>query len=413
MTGKADFKRLDKYISSLTAAPAQRSTEWYSLRQASIGGSEIATILGTNPYSNLKNMILEKIGVKSFSGSNATRWGSLFENVTKRFTEILFTCNIKETGSIEGVIKQQRYSPDGLAVVRLLNEDNEYEYYIALFEFKSPYSSAPPGSIPKHYIAQVQTGLLSIPLADFAIFVNNSYRKCALKDLSFNSVYDRNYHSAVAKKKEYRAVSVLATGLVCFYQTKAQCDAFTKWRATGNSSSEFDIYDHELLSEARMVDFGSAYYARFNRLLELVEKKAVSCWFSEQTLNNELVNRMPIVLLHGLTHCEQRDPATEAKKQLSTFTEYADSNKLQTVGYLPWKLLLSDVIITCRQEGWRELIEPKVNEAVELLNKINEAEDKYRAYREVFEPEEPAEPELETELEVCEVDVCDASDYFT
>jgi predicted phage-related endonuclease len=48
----------------------------------------VATVLGLNPYKKPHQLIAEKIGLpgNEFDGNSATRWGNLFETVTRDFS---------------------------------------------------------------------------------------------------------------------------------------------------------------------------------------------------------------------------------------------------------------------------------------------------------------------------------------
>ena len=296
-------KELIVYLGKLGTAPEQRSKEWYAIKQTTIGGSEIATILNMNPFRSVKGLIAEKIGMESFSGNLATRWGTMFEHITKKWSELILKIDeIKEAGSIEGVIARQRYSPDGLSVVKLKCEDGSYEYFIVLFEFKAPLSSLPNGKVPHHYMPQIQTGLLNIPITDIGIFVNNCYRICSLKDLNFESNYNEEFHAGDFKKRKtgMKKYKPLACGIICFYQTNEDYNKMYDHFGYGSDNeddeinTEIDIdFDHnkvtdgyyqgidlDLLynSKGDPIDFGfmaSENKELFERCLELYDDKRI------------------------------------------------------------------------------------------------------------------------------------------
>lgn len=196
-------KSLDSFIKGNLNAPAQKSARWKLIKEITIGGSEVSTVLGLNPYKKVHSLIAEKTGLADveFKGNIATRWGNLFESVTRDYTVLVLQmesdngdCPIQETGSLEGVVERQRYSPDGIGIVKLSTGQGNQDYFLVLFEFKAPLRSVPDMRVPKHYMPQIQTGLVSIPIAETGLFVNNMYRKCALKDLNFGMEYDHRFH---------------------------------------------------------------------------------------------------------------------------------------------------------------------------------------------------------------------------
>ena len=151
---------LNRLINDNINLAPQGSDEWLALREDNIGGSEMATITGDNGFTTIDKLVAQKIGLYKFNGNIMTRWGNLFEPITQMLMEKIFDIDqIQETGSLEGAVKNQRYSPDGLAVVKMMCGEfieDEYieteEYCTILFEYKSPYYSIPCGYIPKYYI---------------------------------------------------------------------------------------------------------------------------------------------------------------------------------------------------------------------------------------------------------------------
>lgn len=419
--------KVNSYIQKFAAAPAQKSAEWYELKKKTIGGSEIATLLGLNPFKKPIALIAEKIGIEEakFNGNIACRWGTMFENVTKQYTEVVLSMEeaIRETGSIPGVIERQRYSPDGLGIVKLLNGDDVFEYFIVLFEFKAPYSSMPDGKVPKHYMPQIQTGLLTIPLADTAIFVNNCYRKCKLSDVGFELTYDKVFHSKdVNKKKKSQIVnSVLATGIICLYHTKEDYDKFVEFIGYGDDASDddddfdLDAYinnaDEKTLSDTKPwedpkyssseldmeilmsscdnpIDFGGASMYQMERMFELFEEKRIKAVYYPMVTNTKAINDLPFVQLH------QKEKQVEAlpnarrivTKQYNQFLSDCDDNEWYPIGYLPWKLVKSDIIGADRDPEWHKIIETPIKEALATIDEILSAENPQEAFYEKYPP---------------------------
>jgi len=223
-------------------APAQRTPEWYALRPRTIGGSEIATLLGYNSFSSPKKLVAQKVGLTHFNGNTACRWGKIFEPVTTTLTEVMLNMDqeIAELGSLPGCVPGQRYSPDGMGVVWMPKTVQDYNkktrakkyrsvdwrWMCILFEFKAPYSGyAKSKRIPRNYEPQVLTGLASIKSAERGIFISNIYRRCSLPELNFDSQYNRTYHHrdgnktmpATLGKHSICTRTPVAVGMVIFY----------------------------------------------------------------------------------------------------------------------------------------------------------------------------------------------------
>lgn len=402
--------KLDNYLSGIEAAPAQRTPEWYAIRKNTIGGSEIATVIGTNPYNSVEGLLAGKVGISSFNGNTACRWGTMFEHLTEKFTQIILKMDrpITEAGSVPGVFERQRYSPDGLGVVQLMNCDNELEYYVILFEFKAPLGTLPNGKIPKHYMAQVQTGMISIPLTEYTIFVNNCYRKCALQDLAFNGVYDKIYHGGDYKKRKHGLgqETPYACGIICFYQTQEEFDKIVKYYGYESDDEEYDIgkafddyeidytqgtdhnrysdHDMELLldSKGSLIDFGAASKFLVDRILDLYDDKRVKVVYYPIMINHERVNEMDFISTHELQSDKDNvaDPIEYAERCITRFDKKCKQKGLCGIGYMPWKLMRSDVILENKDPEWYDTIKGPVTKTLEILNELNNSANPVDAY---------------------------------
>ncbi len=417
-------KQVDEFIDAAGAAPAQKSAEWYLLKSKTIGGSEIATVIGYNPFKKVKDLIAEKIGIceHPFTGNIATRWGNIFEGLTREWTQrvLLMGAPIKETGSLAGMIDRQRYSPDGLGVVRLMNEENQLDDYIVLFEFKSPFRSLPDGKIPKQYRPQTQTGMMTIPMVELSIFVSNCFRKCAIRDIGFTMTYDKNFHSGDLTKKitkKQKFTNVLACGIIGFYQTKDNYDlalTLCGYNSDSDSDSDFNAifnepndtnttsnysnteYDMDLLMGTRenILDFGTVGSKILDRLFELCEEKRVQIIYYPMILNQGAINEIEFIQDHKKTKpVTTIYPKKLIKLQLDQFESHCEVNEYYPIGYLPWKLFKSDIIIDVRDDEWQAKIEPAVTETLKKIDEITAHENPKEKYLEYF-------PEVESNVDV-------------
>lgn len=183
------------FIISNTHLPKQGSIEWKEARKNFIGGSEVSVVLNRNKNKTIRKLILEKIGLHSFTGNSATYWGNIFEPLIRTFTNRYFNCSILETGSIPYKNTNLSYSPDGIAYVdrrhlQDIIDTNRLEYdheHIVLFEFKCPHSRIPDGEVPDYYITQPLTGMNIIDICEVSIFIEAIYRRCAFYDLQYNT----------------------------------------------------------------------------------------------------------------------------------------------------------------------------------------------------------------------------------
>lgn len=409
------INKIKEYIAQKAIGPAQKTKEWYDIKQKTIGGSEVATVLGINPFKNVKALIAEKVGIDDykFDGNINTRWGNLFEVVTKKWTELVLCMDeeIFETGSIEGVIERQRYSPDGLGVVKLLTENNRYDFFIVLFEFKSPLRSIPDGKIPKYYRPQIQTGMLTIPIVETSIFVNNCYRKCALKDIGFSPIYDNDFHDGDYKKlKSSDSINVLGCGIIGFYQTRENYDNVVKTLGynedTSDSDSEINFDDdfdtddaktYDMFSEVDIdllfnsyeepLDYGQISERMMKRVLELQEEKKIHAIYYPIVPNTEELHNIPFLEMHDKSEKIigfEGNPKKAIKMHYKSFIDKCDDNEWIPIGYLPWKLIKSDILCEDRDETWKDKIEGPIKDTLGKIDKILASDNPEKEYENMF-----------------------------
>jgi hypothetical protein len=421
----------------------QGSEEWLAMREFNIGGSEMSVMTGENPYSSIDDLVAQKIGMTKFEGNIATRWGKLFEPITQMITEKILNVvdKIKETGSLEGAVSNQRYSPDGLALLKILCAETicgEYieteEYCIVLFEYKSPYSSIPKGIIPKHYLPQVKTGLCSIPLADFAIFINNLFRKCAYHDLDDTPVYDTTFHKNDTRSK-FNSTEPLALGMILFYQTEDQQKQFYEAYAhmledqpvvefdyssdtdedvdtpataeevfngifpetntkkynlcAGDPNIEDYKYIYKFHSETNIIirDIGQAYYHRFGLFLKLYDDNLLSAYYCEPHIFKRYEQNT------FLAAQETAIPDTNLLDTKDKYHAILNNRVVPTalapniIGYLPWKLFKSDIIYEPREDNYVQKHEHTIQETINIIKNIKACEndqDKIEEFKKWF-----------------------------
>lgn len=335
--------------------------------------------------------------------------------MTQKITEYIFDIEyMYETGSLEGAVPHQRYSPDGLGIVKIKCEakyDDEMieteEYCIVLFEYKSPYSSIPHGIIPKHYLPQVKTGLCSIPIADFAIFINNMYRKCSMDNLNISLEYDTDFHS---RDKKFIAEDILALGVNIFYQTKEQQNRFTELYGglpdpvdlelepvdsdedsddALNVFDKIDTYQKPIvyndnppiykyiakiingdIPDMSIRDFGKSYYSEFNNILELYSKGLVSIHYCDPHVFDAYYKNV-FLSSQDKKNKMTNDPTESIESYKKEIAEFKN-----ILGYLPWKMFKSDILYEERDPNYMKKYESEVNRTIDIINEIRTASDR-------------------------------------
>ena len=91
-------KQMIEFVEKHSGAPLQRSPEWLSMQRSVVGASELAALVGMNPYNNFENVALKKsrIYYSSFA-TPACWWGTIFEDVAVKFAEREFATKIHGT----------------------------------------------------------------------------------------------------------------------------------------------------------------------------------------------------------------------------------------------------------------------------------------------------------------------------
>ena len=175
----------------------QRSAEWHTARQYTVGGSTMATIQGLNPFSSIYKFISERVGLSSFFANIKPQWGNLMEDIITRYVELRLQCRVQGTDFYVLGGENTSYSPDGLAVIdhnlvpgpeEVFEDDVQIAHgrQITLLEFKCPYSRLPGGYVPKYYKPQVLMGLDLLEIPTIGLYIEAVIRRCKWEDLGNN-----------------------------------------------------------------------------------------------------------------------------------------------------------------------------------------------------------------------------------
>lgn len=232
------FSLLNEFIDRYAHLPQQGTDEWKALRINFIGGSEIASVLKQNKNKSVGKLVLGKLGFDPFRGNVITHWGNVFEELIRLRCESVFSCTIRETGSIPYSEGSLSYSPDGLAVVPttaitrkfgMLTEglDKKAPAHLVLFEFKCPHSRVASTEIPDHYWPQINIGMNIIPIMETGIFVQATYRRCGLDQLRYNVDHMGYGHFKRADTSsnplEYGVIAIYANDLPDYAEQLREC----------------------------------------------------------------------------------------------------------------------------------------------------------------------------------------------
>ena len=298
------FARLDAELTKFVkfhSGMRQRDANWYTSMGRSVGGSEMAAILGCNPYSTIHDVVASKVallrGIDNWGGGGpACWWGVLFEDVIAAYTEILLGGTIRGDEICVQRYPGHRNSPDGYIVARSARNsavaahgvcaecaalparapdagsDSEYCLWttdmcptlaelprIFLLEFKCPLSRQPARAVPAQYRPQIWSGLAVSPVAHAGLFIDAVFRKCALSALGPGPDYDTTYNRNSRSKPATAYECAAAWGLIGIYAPRANAPAWVQ-RGKKQATVAADALD-SLLADCAAVD-GATVAAR-------------------------------------------------------------------------------------------------------------------------------------------------------
>ena len=147
----------------------QKSEEWYRRRQQFITASTIASVCGDNPYEKRKTALKKKLAPdNAFSGNEATRHGNEYEPVAIEKYERTRVERVFSFGLLTSLNPGEDFiagSPDGITASG------------RLIEVKCPYLRTPNGTVPSHYVHQIQTLLhiLRLDVCDYIEYVPETW----------------------------------------------------------------------------------------------------------------------------------------------------------------------------------------------------------------------------------------------
>jgi hypothetical protein len=309
---------LEKFLKKHANLPGQRTQAWLDDRKFNIGGSEIGTVAGFNPYKGARELIEGHLGITSFRGNINTYWGTVLEDMVTKILEKLWDCKLYETGSLPGVIPGQKFSPDGLTYLSYIDK-------IVLVEIKSAARRVAGNSIPRQYKPQLYCGLDTVQIADFAIFVDAMFRRCSLENWDMTSKHCSVVHRPSKVDKP------LALCFVGIYEKMY--------------SEEYDDLIEDL--DQPYIDAGACDLETLERLLKDAAETRLRFYLSETIMEDKTVN------------------ANTCQSTLDEFADFCTANGHHPVAVMPLKLFKLSLIPAYRDDWKTAFVDrKKVNKLV-------------------------------------------------
>jgi len=312
-----------KWTAEHATLPKQGSQAWLDGRKFRIGGSQCATIEGSSPWGNKKDLIAQHLGLTQFMGNAACMWGKITEEVTTIAFEILFDCSVYVPGSIpHPTVTCHANSPDGVTYIKAWDK-------IVLIEIKNPSGRIPGSTIPKYYKSQIKSGLSTIPICDFALFVDHMQRKCAHDDLRPTSrKYDTRYHNEVRDRVRNDPILITMLGVYC--------------------------YEEPYQPSAQLIDFGKSDKAEFENMLKAI-----------------VVHNTWSVHYGQVYICDGAFPAPAPSDWITEFDTYCQKNNYHMIGVLPLKTFRLSIIPMHREPDYIENLQDEMYRIVNIIKELD------------------------------------------
>lgn len=275
---------IDEFIRVYNNDIKQRDNKWYNLMGTTIGGSEVAALMGLSPYSSFYKIIESKIeickGLKPWNSTESLScwWGTLFEDVITKYVEYDLGSSVKGTSICIQKYEGHRNSPDGFIVANFYKKDDKYHIWttdlpkdiidismILLLEFKCPITRKVTGDIPKYYKPQVLSGLAVSPLAHKGLFIDAIFKKCSIDQLGNNFYYDTIFHKKMAKD-----MYPIAWGAITIHIQQNKDPSFIKH--IYEKYFDMDYIENE---PNDIIDLGDASNEIFNEVMNLINDKSL------------------------------------------------------------------------------------------------------------------------------------------
>lgn len=364
----------------------QHDQSWHSTMGVTVGGSELAALLGKNPYSDFYDVVESKLATlagRAWAGGGAACWwGTLFEDTIAAYTAADLGSAVRGDDICIRMFPGHRNSPDGYLVARLYRGADDALHLwttdmpasvptlpqIALLEFKCPLSRRPTGSVPRQYRPQVWSGLAVSPVASFGIFIEGVFRKCAFADLGDSPGYDTAYHRR-RNGDEPPWAGPVACGLIGVYAPAKSAPRRVRlgWkgdeRAPGDPPGETDAATVAATLAAAsaaavpgVADLGAAPAYVFERALGLIDGKRFP------------IRRGPPCFVDG------RGPALRAAAAVVDFQRTAPPDHT-LFAVLPWKLFDIHYHPVERRPGFMDEVAPLIREVHRTVAEARAAAD--------------------------------------
>ncbi len=147
--------------------PAQRSPEWFNMRESVISASDGGCVVGSNKHEAPYKFIMKKVFGSTFKSNEFCYHGKKYEEIATMIYENRMNVNVDEYG----LVRSAKYdflgaSPDGIVGYTKKNNINKTKYIGRMLEIKCPFvrkikhdGEIKDHQVPIYYWVQVQLQL--------------------------------------------------------------------------------------------------------------------------------------------------------------------------------------------------------------------------------------------------------------
>lgn len=204
---------------SNTVIRPQSREEWLKVRESGIGSSEVATIVGLNPWETPYQLWRRKLGIDPPKQENfAMKAGHYLEDAVAQFWHDETGQDIIKASAGDWLIRNDerpylQVSPDRTYWLAGMTRNNANK---GILECKTTQKSIDADDLPKHWFCQVQYQLGVAELTHGSLAWLSSGREFGYKDLAFVSDFygwlvdevEKFWKDYILERQEPSAVSV-------------------------------------------------------------------------------------------------------------------------------------------------------------------------------------------------------------
>ena len=382
----------------------QGSAAWLLARGTMFGGSEIAALMGKDPYKTKMDLIARKIGLDTGGSVGvACWWGTLFEPVSERVVEL--DCGTTIYGASIHVrwadLPYHGNSPDGYCTLILEYSDGRWQIchdlddaalenrftvpLPVLVELKAPYRRLPTTSPPSHYVPQVWSGIAMSPPTLAGLFVDIVYRVCTLAELGDSADYATEYHLAGRRSKTPPPSweGAFAWGATALYAPRIGTRAIRARPQKPCGTADIDAYRilcSYLGYDIAMSDLGA-------HVADLGELASANASQFDKILEHTISTR-EIQYVHSDPVGMGRPPGDSLCKFLADAEANAPEHHY-LMGLLPWKIFQVNYHLIHERLGFLEEVDDLTSTAMRDILRLRQAPNLHKAFYD-YRMEQPA-----------------------